>query len=322
MDKYQILEDVKAKLFSVFSSLDYENLKDSEVTINKYFTLLNALNDLELDNTEEFNIETDELKEIYDLKNNVFLGQIHLNLSGANIGSFKIFIPEKLLRKLNIDEGDWVKATSVRTGWDLKPVYEYELIEKVNAPSNRNVIENATVEYDNLLNQYYILDTSEDKLPIKILLDQHKIGNFHLQVDDVIDYAYWNDDVLNGKVIWLHPLNSDIEMAHLSIPTSDTLNGYTIGVIGHEPNTDNLKSALMSNGADVITLSGSESIDTLAGAIIKANIIVIFIDSVGHDGMFKIRNVSKDFDIPILYTKSVDSETLIKMIYDELNIKE
>ena len=79
-----------------------------------------------------------------------------------------------------------------------KPVYEYELIEKVVAESNKKVVKYAIVEFAEDLEQYYI-ESSEDRLSTKILLDQYKTGNFHLEIGDVVDYAYWNDEILSGK---------------------------------------------------------------------------------------------------------------------------
>ena len=68
-------------------------------------------------------------------------------------------------------------------------------------------------------------------------------------------------------------------------------------------------------------MSGNESVEILSNEISKTNILIIFIDSVGHDAMFKIRNVSKDFEIPILYSKSVESNALIQLILEELEIQ-
>lgn len=325
MNKNRILEEAKMDLSSIISNLSFETFNESELHIKKYLEIISALSELP-DNFLSYDLSepttTTGIKEIYDAKNNIFLGQIHLNLSGANIGSFKIFIPEKYVRKLDIEEGDWVKASVIRNPHDQKPVYEYELIEKVAAASNKTVLKYSVVEFDETINQFYILSNPYDLLSQKILLDQYKIGNFHLQAGDIVDYAYWNEDFLNGKIIWIYQTeseNSAIDSCEKNIVSiSDKLSNITVGVIGLEEKKDQFQKSVISNGGNFFYLSGNESVDELSLEIKKADVIIIFIDSVGHDGMFKIRNVSKEFDTPILYSKSVDSETLITMIIEEL----
>lgn len=327
MNKQKILEEIKSDLSSLVSNLTFDNLLESDGYFRNYLCILKSLNDLPNDISTDYNyfeerveVVDNELKEIYDANNNIFLGQAHMNLSGANIGSFKIFIPEKFVRKFDIEEGDWVKASVLRTGYNQKPVYEYELIEKVNSPSNKNVIKYATVEFDELLEEYYINTSEDDKLSTKILLDQYKTGNFHLQIGDVVDYAYWNDEILNGKIIWLYPTDAN-QLHDVTIPKTTALNGLNIGIIGLEADKVDFKNAIEANGGTLCYLSGNESVETLSHEISKTNILIIFIDSVGHDAMFKIRNVSKDFEIPILYSKSVESNALIQLILEELEIQ-
>ncbi|MDY2987964.1 MAG: hypothetical protein SOR77_10065 [Peptoniphilus sp.] len=330
MNKIKFLEEIKSDLLSIVSNLTFDNLEETNAYLKNYLCILNSLNDLP-NNLSKYNTyeqpttitPNNTLTEIYDANNNIFLGQTHLNLSGANIGSFKIFIPEKFIRKLNIEEGDWVKASVIRKAYNQKPVYEYELIEKVAAESNKKVIKYAIVEFDEDLEQYYI-DSSEDRLSTKILLDQYKTGNFHLEIGDVVDYAYWNDEIISGKIIWVYPTDSSPELIkehEVQFLTSNPLNGLNIGIIGLETDKENFKRAIEANGGQLCYLSANESVEVLSSEISKTNILIIFIDSVGHDAMFKIRNVSKDFEIPILYSKSVESDALIQLILEELEIK-
>ena len=106
MNKIKFLEEIKSDLSSIVSNLTFDNLEETNVYLKNYLCILNSLNDLpnNLSNYNTYEHSTtiksnNNLTEIYDANNNIFLGQAHLNLSGANIGSFKIFVPEKFIRK-------------------------------------------------------------------------------------------------------------------------------------------------------------------------------------------------------------------------------
>lgn len=326
MNKNQLLDEIKIDLSAIVSNLSFENFNQSELYFKKYLEILSALSQLPDDFSTTKPLEvpiTNKINEIYDVKNNIFLGQVHLNLSGANIGSFKIFIPEKYIRKLNIEEGDWVKASVVKNSYDYHPVYEYELIKKVSGSSNKSTIKYAIVENDDSLNQLYILSNPSDKLSHKILLDQHKLGNFMLKIGDVVDYAYWNDDFLTGKVVWIYPTDEEncaYESNSEELSKSDKLKNKTICIIGLDEKKSLFSKIINENGGNFLHLLGTETVEELSSEISKSNIIIIFIDSVGHDGMFKIRNVSKQFEIPILYSKEINSNELLNMVCEELNI--
>ncbi|WBW49806.1 hypothetical protein O6R05_07325 [Peptoniphilus equinus] len=344
MNKTKLLNESIAELTAHLQALSFDNVEVTEAMFYHYFEFLKHLKSLpnpdeNADSWDDSSSETasspqspGRLQEIYDPDNNLFLGQTHLNLSGATIGSFKIFMPEKLLRKLGVDEGDWVRASILRRTYDHKPVYDYELVEKVAAPSNKHLLSYAVVHMDMTEDQFYIEATDSDGAH-KILLDNFKIGNFALQAGDIVDYAYWNDDILNGKIIWIHPVDS--EPVHFLKHTGEDrtasedvlqertfpvtrLDNIRVGLVGCRDNHDELTTYLKSVGATLLEADGSGSLDDMKAELSTAHVIVIFIDSVGHEGMFNIRNISKSAQIPIVYSKAVDPQTLVRLINEEL----
>lgn len=201
----EFLNLIKKELIKVNRKLEFNNIEQSFNKLDNYFELLIDYKELKLDKV--FKEETKEdFYEIYDPKNNLFVGRTKLLLGGGVIGSFEIFIPESLIRQEKIEEGDWIKVSAQSRYFYQgaeRYIYDYEKIKKDPVTnSNRKVLKRKEVFWDEFLQEYYIEDKDSQDLELKILLNDQKLYNIEVEKGDFVDYAYYEGEILEGKVIW------------------------------------------------------------------------------------------------------------------------
>lgn len=201
-----ILKIVKRELLEVNHHLDYDHLEEDVKELDNYFKILLESRELDLEEVFEEEEEQVGLQEIYDPLNNLFIGRAKLLLGGGKVGSFEIFIPESFIRQIGIEEGDWIKVSAQSRYFSQgieKFIYDYEILEKDPIPeTNRKVLRKREVYWDHYLREYYIEGEDEQGLSLKILLNEKKLHNIEIEEGDFVDYAYYDDEILEGKVIW------------------------------------------------------------------------------------------------------------------------
>lgn len=135
-------------------------------------------------------------------------GKFSQKLKGGVINN-SIPVPESIIRKLDLRDGDWLEVKAIS---DHPPYrYKYEIISKSEEKRKvRNIARKETVFKDPGLNSLLIVvrDKSFD-LPMKIKIKALDISSFDLKEGDLVDYAYFGNDVIDGRIIWkYHTENS------------------------------------------------------------------------------------------------------------------
>ena len=89
----------------------------------------------------------------------------------------------------------------------------HEIVEKLEEPeeTNRREVKYAEVKNDKILNTLYIDSTYKENLPLVITLSDYDVEKFSLVEGDIIDYRYWDPNVLQGKVVWRYEIDSEEE---------------------------------------------------------------------------------------------------------------
>lgn len=351
MNKGNMLLDIKKEIAKLALDMDYENFNDSSNKIKKYLDLLRLVQELPFaaslteGNENIIEIKSKRMKEIYDIKNNIYVGQIELKLQGGEIGSFKIYVPERTVRELDCSNGDWIKASVINSkrlpNGVVRSKYQFDLVQKesIKLESERQEIKFAFVEYDEILNSFYIKDNYQDSLPLRIMISKRDSEIFSLEKDDLIDYAYWEGDILNGKVIWKHQVdfcittppkvkykssnikenpNNEIEKEENILPIFED---NQITVVGFDTMKNNYKDEVEKRGGIFEFLTGDEKLNTIESVVKESNMLIMFVDFVGHGGMSKVRSICKQYDIPITYTKKMGKESFIELVREILKDK-
>lgn len=327
---------IKDKTNTKLKNLEWDNIKEIYEEIRKYYNFL-----LRIKKAQEYNpdfsltqsqLSGNFLEEVYDTKENVFIGQVKYLLSGAEMGFFKLFIPESILREEGIEEGDWVKA-SVKDRRNIQGIpktrYYFERIDSgtVQNSSNRQMEEYLVVLRDDH-GDFYIKFEKEGN-PFKIYINDDNSGNFSLEEGDLVDYAYFNKDYLKGRIIWRHFIDMGKMKKskkssyykkgdHAQRRISDEWENQKIAVIGFESNKNSFEEEVLSRGGIFRHFTGDERLESLSSQLIETDLIVVFIDSISHDGMFKIRAVAKNLEIPVEYSHHIGRSSFVRLVEDNL----
>lgn len=333
MQQYlEFYEDYKDLPFAhadqvLLSGTSNESLNDKEVPENDATVIKEIVNQPE-----------SELKEVYLPKENLFIGQVSLRISGGTVGSFELYIPESVIRRLDLQEGDWVKATQ-KYGYNHsqnRQKYFFELIEPADDdyPSIRQTLQFAKVERDPSVNRLFIKSTFDQELPVTILLDERRLGNLHLVEGDIIDYAYSNNDYFNGRVIWKYDTetaeaNRTLESKLLTKTTKDNkelnskqneeeikvdLTGKKIVVAGFQSNKNGYIDTISQCGGECIFLTGDEPEAYLQRMIEQSFMSFVMYGFISHDAMNKIKEIAKDCQVKVEFAHSIGRTKMLRKI--------
>ncbi|MDO5302020.1 MAG: hypothetical protein Q4E76_05940 [Tissierellia bacterium] len=313
MDRNEILEGLRNEMVVLIEAMDFDNLYDTQNHLEKYFSLLEQLGDLPVPSSAPRHRRVDSEKKGEE---GVF-GEAHLKLGGAEIQDHHIFIPENLVRKLDIHEGDVVRASAVENRYvngHTKTIYEYEVLDrsKRRNDSNRELVSFAQVDFDDTLKEYFIFSSEDLQDQVKIILSDHKMGNLTLHVGDIVDYAYWNDDILNGRVIWKHNFENGLfEPLPRGSLTEEIFIGSRVGIMGEGPRRDEFVSRIRQTHSELEFIREGNNYYQLEEIINGLDVVVVFIEEISQGDLKRIQDVARDIATEILYVKKAEVEELL-----------
>jgi len=364
MGKQQIYDIEKKELTVLISEMTLESLC---VTLNKiqiHIDLLRCLDSAEYrasdmehiteskaSSSEELagGLQEEEVKlsfrEGWSEDGKFYMGIFNRQLQGGLIGTGKgIYVPESVVRKLDLEHLDWVKAIAVYTDRShKKDRYEYILVAKHGAYdaksiaeiSKRKIIKYGIVNFEDIIKKYYISDKDENTgLLHKITLPDSDIKRFHIEKGDIIEYAYWCDDLLNGRVVWKYQQDA-VESLEKAVKTENTnsiskkprantvnrvlapvFQGYTICMVGGGNRNlhKGIKEEVERRKGTFIFCTGDEPKSTLEGKLRKSDFVVVFTESLSHDSMYFTKAVCKKHQITVSYTKNLGNVQFVKRI--------
>ena len=189
LQKEKILQEVKRDMLDLIEELSFENLDSNTSIINQYISFLKNLKSLpnKARNKAEDNIieiRENGFREIYDEKSNIYLGEFKRELAGGTVGSFKIFMPEFIVRELDVKNGDWVRAKGVKSmvlkNGTIRTLHEFDIAQRIEKekPTDRIELKFANVEYDESLNGYYIQARYQESLSMRVMIPEKGQENF------------------------------------------------------------------------------------------------------------------------------------------------
>ena len=232
MTKDNIIGMEKAQLVRLAETLNSENLESVLTTMEKHIQILKLCHEITyIDTPTETNMnqnigkrqenpkqdqeEQGQPKHQHAEDGSWVIDQLSRVLKGGTIDDGRVYVPETIIRSMGLEDGDWIKADSVKSKIHNKN-YLYTLIQKRTAPKrdphlpSRQVQEMSIVKYDAILNSFQIFVGEPGRdLKIPVQLSQYDVDKYHIKNGDVVDYAFWENDVLKGRVTWKHDTGSE-----------------------------------------------------------------------------------------------------------------
>lgn len=255
---------------------------------------------------------------------NWWRGRLNRKLRGGTIGSFSILVPEREIRNQQLNNGDWIQANKVEFNR-----YSYTLLEKAPKESERREFLFATVEKQGEEFFYITLKDEHLEVPMKIRLKESDVRRFSLKEGDIIDYAYLKKNLLDGLVVWKYDYgekNQDkVFKKNILSKTIEkkvtkgrkikrSLKGITVLMVGgdHKKLQKNNKEAVEIRGGDFLFLTGDETSTKISSSVAKSDVVIVYTQSIGHQGMYEVKRSCKEQNKKVSYTKNIGTTGFIQ----------
>lgn len=273
--------------------------------------------------------------------NSWFRGKLTRQLKGGYVGSFSdVYVPERAIRELELQPFDWIQANLLEGSG--KPRYSFMVLERYSdeMPADYHRIEVTCLpvfKHDDLP-RFYIKIMEDQDSAVQVLLSEKDVLQFKLNESSAIDYAYFKDHITFGRVTWKHSiydLKNKTALHTVKMPKkthNETVNNpltrtvrpifqdQTIGMVGG--GNRKLQAAINREverrGGQFVFCTGDEPKTTIKSRLKRSDAIVIFTESISHDAMYWSKEICKEFDIPVSYTKNLGSDRFITHVSDLL----
>ncbi|MFC0273619.1 DUF2325 domain-containing protein [Metabacillus herbersteinensis] len=351
-----ILESAKTEMTTIISALTIENIENKRSEIEKYFTFIESLSHLpqikslsidEIDDEKKIKpITTNKVSMEEKEKNHLGKEKIGDNSKIGNEYIFErklkggflpdldggYFIPEKMVRDMQVEHKDKIKIISETPGYP-KTLYRFELVEKGNQ-IDADRVQHYFCKVEKEAGELTICDSQSgtiklDEIPYTFIVSQNDKDKYHLQKGDIVDIAYYKENP-NGtmKVIFKYDLVEEasplmtteyrklvsterLEKKKNSIDrktpkeyplSTHMLKNKSVLVVGGMKRHKDYKEAFESIGAEFYALTGDEGHERMSAVVSKADIVAISIGECSHAASIFTVETCKQRGIPFSST--------------------
>ncbi|WP_085523601.1 DUF2325 domain-containing protein [Tuberibacillus sp. Marseille-P3662] len=335
MDKLKVFEMAKTDLKQLIEQMQPESLHTNVKQIQQYITFLESLVAIEGVCDDEPNKEETCIDEQENFENSQPMEEepvysFERKLKGGYLPDIDAYVPETIVRSLDLKDGDQVKATEKGLDHKQRLRYHYELAQKGKGQNdpNRCEIKYCIVEKDqnlwvcqkNLAGENIRIDD----MPFTIRIRESEVQEFRLAEGDIVDVAYYANNPVNSRVNWKHEIEDEIY--HTPLPSSvykdksssikaveehPDLKRKTITLIGCIDRQTIYKDHLTQLGAVVQGLDGTEDEQRVSSMIVRADLVLIIIPAVSHRGSGVAKKHCKANDIPFATVESIGTTTVV-----------
>ncbi|WP_085523143.1 DUF2325 domain-containing protein [Tuberibacillus sp. Marseille-P3662] len=261
--------------------------------------------------------------------NNGFL--FERNLKGGYIPQLDTYVPEKVIRNLELTHGDRVKALPKKGAH-----FHFELIQKGEGDNpNRAEIKYCIIEKDGDLwvcNRTLSGESIHiNDLPYTVHLKASEIKDFHLKEGDIVDIAYIVDNPNICKVVWKHDIEDDqyssplpsgsykdkSKSNHFKREEHPKLKGKTLTLIGAINRFSTYRDRLSALGARVQAMDGNEDEKRIAALIRRSDLVFIIIPAVSHNGSTLAKKYCKLYNIRFSTIDTIGVSTVVSTAIDQ-----
>lgn len=257
---------------------------------------------------------------------------------GGFIKELESFVPEAIVRKLGIENGDMLHAIPIETEDPNIKHFRYEIAEKGDGiePSDRIQVNHCLVKKEA---GYLVVDKSEqtgeyiryEEGLYTILLNEHEVQKLMIKEGSLVDIAYPAGKPQMAKVIWVHKMeeNNDTDTRtpgkkkdknkkEEKEAVQNTLAGKTVLLVGNEPNKRLYKYAVEQRGGSFLWADAKEKLIRLEPLVKKCDLVVFLLSVSGHVGMEHIKKMCKDYGVAFQTTWSKGQSSFIRLAEESM----
>jgi hypothetical protein len=266
-------------------------------------------------------------------------------LKGGWLPNIQAFVPERMVRELELSHGDLVYASKLtqKSQTEGPTRYSFELAERRNEsePKDRVQINYAIVDWDVDIKRFVVSSTisegmirDSDGTPMTLLISDQEANDLKIKEGDIVDVAYHTGQSSVIRLIWRYSMDNPAEFQwvtankkkHYKSTTTtqreypQTLSEMTILMIGFEPGKKDMEEEIIRRGGTMIWASGREGHDRIFTMVNKSDCVINMLAHMGHSGSISAVDIAKTLDIPHGRVHNFGRTSFIQEIYRCLGI--
>lgn len=254
-------------------------------------------------------------------------------LRNGRLEKLNVFVPEKEIRKNGWENGDYLEADRI-FGTNY---HNFRLVKKAPLPTNRIEKQMLIVEKSPLDELIVNIFSPDFDLEMPVSLSKQDIEKFHISEGDCIDYAYHQEAMTQGLVIWKHPIEALQEAPVKVLPAKqkkkDTvesalelsnIEGKTILMVGSP--TAKMRN---SNAGEIekrkgkfLFIAADESTARIREFVEESDVVIDYTGHISHGVMWSVRSSAKEFEKPIYFTHEMGTISFLRKCEELLLEKE
>jgi hypothetical protein len=263
-------------------------------------------------------------------------------LKGGELQGIGCFVPERIVRALELEQGDFVYVTENASVSDGRYKHRFEVAERRHMPPNeeRGCCSYAIVEYDEERQQFlgerhatesYICQWSSSSI-----LDSAKRCFASVVQGDIIDLAYSKSSPDIVRVAWTYPssfVNDFSKPARMKRKQKKKIKksmykrwkGKTILMVGFEPGRATIEEEITVRGGNFQWAHGKREREvTLRKMIRNADIVMLMLEHMGHGGATSgskgVVRIAKELGVPFGTTHTLGRSSFVHNVHRILGI--
>ena len=374
-----ILKETINTMKETINKLDLTNIKETKEELRRYFIVIETIASFEKSTSaekliEEEIVESEEEKPAFTITKKVieqkeletiteepvsepalaYAFPFERKLSGGFLRTNNleddIFVPEKVVRELDISEGDMVFADEIATDYSGRVSYHYEVIEYTGEESKkdngRRDFSFAIVEEDESTGRFVIYENihkeklrTEDGDITSYILNDKEIQQFNIYEGSIVDLAWYANAFDTARVIWHYHI-SDVQEEKateskrilsynkqnsssdkkVKVVVEQMLEGKTICLIGLEPYWSKYRELVEERGGNIELVESNRHKTSMTAAIRRSDLVVVGISHTSHAASQYANRRAKVYDVPFTSISGYGGETFLNAVLE--NVKE
>lgn len=259
-------------------------------------------------------------------------------LKGGELQGTTYFVPERIVRALELEHGDFVYVTENADG---QYKHRFEVAERRYMPANeeRGCCSYAIVEYDETRQQFFVeKDMQQNRISVNGAPHRFWIppkDASSIVIGDIIDLAYYKSSPNIFRVVWTYPSSFTNDFSKPARAKrkqeknqkeyAQTLEGKTILMVGFEPGRAAIEEEITVRGGNFQWAHGKKEREvTLRKMIRNADAVMLMLEHMGHGGATSgskgVVRIAKELGVPFGTTHTLGRSSFVYNVHRILGI--
>lgn len=260
-------------------------------------------------------------------------------LKGGVVLDLNGYVPEGIIRRLDLNSGDLLYAKKVDSKGDSKPHYIYHVAERTNKPDNSGRVQYNLCPVEETggrlvvrtSNQSGLIKAKGELMPL--ILSEYDAEENDLVAGDIIDVAFFENNPNSIKVIWKHTIEKMEEKSEVLKSLNNTikeestenkevvdplLSEMNIVVIGDEHKNSYYKKEIEKFGGTLLMVDGKRKESLMKLHSKRIDVVVCIVSKSSHEAMYASKDVAKKRGIPFIPCPTESSQSVVKLILQKI----